>query len=123
MAKLILAIDNESNILEVINMTLYMEGFEVITAADGAMGVALAQERNPQLILLDVTMPGMDGWQALKLLRESQAASQIPIYMLTGMANAADKDRASQEGATGYILKPFDIDKLAETVKAALGGS
>jgi CheY-like chemotaxis protein len=92
----------------------------VIEARDGNEAVALAVEHVPDLILLDVVMPGMDGFSVLETLRDSSGCGDCAIVMLTTAASQQDHQRAEQAGADGYIVKPFEKDELRDTVKAML---
>ncbi len=117
MNKKILIVDDERNIVEIIAFNLKKEGYEVLKASDGVEGVALALSENPDLILLDIMMPRMDGYEACKKIREKKAT---PIIMLTARAEEVDKVLGLELGADDYVTKPFGVRELLARVKANL---
>lgn len=117
MNKKILIVDDERNIVEIIAFNLKKEGYEVLKASDGVEGVSLALSENPDLILLDIMMPRMDGYEACKKIREKKST---PIIMLTARAEEVDKVLGLELGADDYVTKPFGVRELLARVKANL---
>ena len=118
MSKLkILIVDDDPNILQLISLYLTKEGFEVQQAQDGAEGLRLFKAAPPSLMLLDIMLPGMDGWQ---VCREVRKVSNIPIIMLTAKDETFDKVLGLELGADDYIVKPFDMKELVARIKAVL---
>jgi two-component system KDP operon response regulator KdpE len=115
--QLILAIDDEPGILRVIKLDLSDQGFRVLTATNGEEGLRLAEKHRPDLILLDVVLPGMPG---LEVLRELRERSNVPVIMLTAKRAEADKVRGLELGADDYLGKPFSLDELSARVRAVL---
>ena len=116
----ILVVDDDPDILQFVEMNLDMEGFDAQTALSGRIALEEARERPPDLILLDVMMPELDGLTVLRRLRSSPATSSIPVVLLTAKALAEDRVRGLDLGADDYITKPFDIEELMARVKAVL---
>ena len=116
MAK-VLVVDDEASIVNIIAYNLKKEGYEVITAENGEDGLELALSENPDLVLLDIMMPKMDGYEVCRKLREK---SNVPIIMLTARADEVDKVIGLEMGADDYIVKPFDSKELVARVKAVL---
>ena len=106
MDRKILIVDDEKNIVDIIAFNLKKEGYTVITAADGEEGVQKAMEENPDLILLDIMMPKMDGYEVCKKIREKK---NTPIIMLTARAEELDKVLGLELGADDYVTKPFGV--------------
>ncbi len=117
MATRILLIDDDPKITALLERGLAYEGFAVDTAPDGATGIALAHQRQPQLVLLDIMMPGLDGLQVCRQLRQQGEAA---IIMLTARDEVSDKVSALNMGADDYIAKPFAFDELLARIKAVL---
>jgi len=113
----ILVADDERRYARAIKLNLESSGYEVITAANGEAALQLAADEEPDLILLDIRMPGMDGWEACRRIREFTA---VPIIMLTAMAQDKDKVRGLDLGADDYVTKPFSVNELLARVRAAL---
>ena len=109
--------DDEKNICELLRLYLEKEGFEVIIAHDGEKAVDLAKEQSPALVLLDIMMPNMDGWETC---REIRSFSNIPIIMLTAKGETFDKVLGLELGADDYIVKPFDTKEVIARIKAVL---
>jgi DNA-binding response OmpR family regulator len=122
MGRRILAVDDETDVLMILKTALQSEGFEVETAGNGADGLALAKENPPDLILLDVMMPGMSGFDVFQQLKEDDATSQIPVIMLTGMSERKNIQSALAAGIEYYIVKPFEFHDLLTKVNHALTG-
>ena len=116
MSKLkILLVDDDPNIRQLVNLYLEKEGFEVVMADRGDEALKLFRESPPSLILLDVMLPGMDGWQ---VCREVRKTSNIPIIMLTAKDETFDKVLGLELGADDYVVKPFDMKELVARIKA-----
>jgi two-component system KDP operon response regulator KdpE len=113
----ILVIEDEEAVVILLRQRLEQEGFQVLTAGDGVEGLRVLQQEHPNLVLLDVTMPGMSGWEACQRIRE---CSDVPIIMLTGMNAEQDKIRGLHLGADDYVTKPFSLEELTARVHAAL---
>lgn len=120
LAKTVLLIDDDVNLTEIVRLTLKHEGFSVLSASNGKEGLALAAGKKPDLVILDVNMPVMDGWDTLGQIRGLKATQKIPVLMLTTQGLVGDVDRAMQLGATSYIVKPFDMKRFIEKVKSLL---
>jgi diguanylate cyclase (GGDEF)-like protein len=116
----VLVVDDDPDILQFVEMNLDMEGFDTHTAESGRLALEIARERPPDLILLDVMMPELDGLTVLRRLRSSPATASIPVVLLTAKALAEDRVRGLDLGADDYITKPFDIEELLARVKAVL---
>jgi two-component system alkaline phosphatase synthesis response regulator PhoP/two-component system response regulator VicR len=119
MAK-ILAVDDEKHIVRLVQINLQKEGYEVATANTGKEALEVVSEFGPDLIVMDVMMPEMDGFEALKKLKENPATRDIPVIMLTAKAQDADVFRGWQSGADLYLTKPFNPAELLTFVKRLL---
>ena len=117
MERTILVIEDEQNINDILTFSLAKEGYKTLSALDGVTGLEMALSQNPDLILLDVMLPGLDGWEVCKKIRES---SQVPIIMLTAREDEIDKILGLELGADDYITKPYSMRELAARVKANL---
>jgi len=117
MAAKILIVDDETKIVDILNYNLRKEGYETIYANDGETGLSLALSENPDLVLLDIMMPGLDGYEVCKRLRK---VSQVPVIMLTAKAEESDKVLSFELGADDYITKPFGIREMLARVMANL---
>lgn len=115
--KLILIVDDEKPIVDILKFNLKKEGFETIEAYDGQTGLELALTKNPDLILLDVMLPEMDGFS---VCREVRAKSQVPIILLTAREEEVDKVLGLELGADDYITKPYSVRELLARIKANL---
>lgn len=122
MSKLIpiLVIQTEEHIRSILQYDLKLDGFEVYLAQDGPTGLQLAQEKNPELILLDLEMAVIDGLEVLYELKHDKATSHIPVFILTSRITISDIERAFSMGADDYITKPFDPTRLGRILKAKL---
>lgn len=116
-SKTILVVDDEPRIAEAVSMNLELEGCQVSSASDGQEALRKITEELPDLVILDVMMPDMDGFEVLKRIRE---VSNVPVIMLTVKGNEADKVRGLDLGADDYVTKPFSPRELVSRVKAAL---
>jgi two-component system response regulator VicR len=117
MQRLVLVIDDEQPIVDILKFNLEREGYKVIDALDGETGLSLALSRDPDVILLDVMLPGLDGFSVCRKIREKSA---VPILMLTAREEEVDKVLGLELGADDYITKPFSIRELMARVKANL---
>ena len=116
MGKTILIVEDEQNIVDILSFNLSREGYDTLEAYDGLTGLQLALENNPDLILLDLMLPGMGGFEVCRKVRE--AGSSIPIIMLTAREEETDKVLGLELGADDYITKPFSMRELLARVKA-----
>lgn len=116
--KKIVVVDDEQNILDLVGMILEAEGFTVSKALSGTEGIKMAQKEHPDLVLLDIMMPEMDGWVVYRKLKEDSKTKDIPVAMLTVKAQTIDKEMALDViGVEDYITKPFTPDELVERVQ------
>jgi DNA-binding response OmpR family regulator len=115
--KKILIVDDEPGVREAVRTVLSREGYSVLEAADGASGVSLALRERPSLIILDVLMEPMSGWEACRILRQIEELADTPVLMLTGKLEVRDKITAIQVGANDYLPKPFRNDELKRRVE------
>jgi two-component system KDP operon response regulator KdpE len=113
----VLVVDDEPKVARLIRLTLGAEGYEVLQAADGAIGVEMVERERPDLVLLDLMMPRMDGFQACQRIRE---LSDVPIVLLTARGAESDRIRGLDLGADDYVVKPFSPGELAARVRAIL---
>lgn len=113
----ILVVDDEKNICELLRLYLEKEGYEVLLGHDGEQAVQQVREHSPALVLLDIMMPKMDGWEAC---REIRAFSKVPIIMLTAKGETFDKVMGLELGADDYVVKPFDTKEVVARIKAVL---
>lgn len=119
----ILVCDDERHIVRLIQVNLERQGYNVVTAYDGKEGLEKAQAEKPDLMVLDVMMPYMDGFEVLKALRREQATEALPVIMLTAKAQDKDVFEGYHYGADMYLTKPFNPMELVTFVKRILGGS
>ncbi len=118
MKKKILVVDDEEDILHFLELVLGEKGYQVITASGGHEALTRAQIEHPDLVLLDIMMPKMDGWEVLKLLRVDAATADIPVAMLSARTEAKDRVQGLQEGAIDYICKPFSLQELIGKIES-----
>lgn len=118
MPRTVLVIDDEPDLLKLVEYNLGKDGWLVLTARDGEAGLATARQQAPQVVLLDVMMPGLDGWEVLKRLRADAKTASIPVLMLTAKGQEADRVLGLELGADDYIVKPFSVRELAARIKA-----
>lgn len=119
MAKILVVEDNADN-LDVIRFLLLQRGHQVLTAFSGVEGLSAALDSQPDLILLDLAMPNMDGWHATRALRRDPATQHIPILVVTARAQPEDRRRAYEAGVDDYITKPIDVDAFFAAVASLL---
>lgn len=117
MSQKVLVVEDDSNIAELLRLYLQKDGFEVSHAADGGKAVEMAKEIQPDLVLLDIMLPVMDGWQVCRELRKTM---KMPIIMLTAKGETEDKVSGLEMGADDYIVKPFEVKELLARVHAVL---
>lgn len=115
--RLVLAVDDSMTVRRVVTTTLEKQGYRVVTAVDGMEALAILNREVPHLILLDITMPRMDGYQVCRTVKQNPYTRDIPVLMLSGNDGFFDKMKGKLAGATGYITKPFESDKLIATVQ------
>jgi DNA-binding response OmpR family regulator len=113
----VMVVDDDREIVEMTRMILEDGGYEVIPAVSGEEAIREAAERHPSLILLDINMPGMDGWETLKILKIDEATRQIPVAMFSIKPEVRDKLQGLKQGAFDYITKPFSYDEILERVR------
>ncbi|MCA9798517.1 MAG: response regulator transcription factor [Cyanobacteria bacterium HKST-UBA04] len=116
----IVAVDDDPSILELVKVNLEIQGHEVVTAPDGEKGYALVQQHHPQLVVLDVMMPGTDGYTVCQRIRKNDAIKETPVLMLTALGVVDDKVKGFDAGADDYLVKPFEIPELMVRVRALL---
>jgi DNA-binding response OmpR family regulator len=116
----VLVIDDEAPIRLLCRVNLEAEGMEVLEAADGPTGLQAARDERPDVVLLDVMMPGLDGWQVAQRLLEDEETSEIPIIFLTARAEFSDRARGLDIGGVDYVTKPFNPIDLAPLVRDLL---
>ena len=117
MSQIVLVVEDDINIAELLRLYLQKDGFEVSHAADGGKAVEMAREIQPDLVLLDIMLPVMDGWQVCRELRKTM---KMPIIMLTAKGETEDKVSGLEMGADDYIVKPFEVKELLARVHAVL---
>ena len=117
----ILVIEDELNIQKLAKVNLSASGYQVLVATDGEEGLGLAQMEYPDLILLDLMMPGMSGWDVLIALKADQKLQKTPVIIMTASLREGEKDKARSLGAAGYLMKPYSADELLRQVKQVLG--
>ena len=118
MAEKILVVDDEQEIRILLDHFLKDQGYEVVLASDGNQALKLAAEENPQVIILDIKMPGLDGLEVCKLLKDKEQTRLIPIIVITGFED--NKIEALNRGADDFVNKPFDMAEIAIRIKSAL---
>ena len=118
--RILLIEDNEDNRI-IYRLTLQHFGYEVSEAVDGESGIRIATETLPDLVLMDVSIPGIDGWEATKILKAGERTMRIPIVALTAHALASDRERAKEVGCDGYLAKPVEPRRVVEEIQRLLG--
>jgi DNA-binding response OmpR family regulator len=119
--KKILVVDDEQDVVDVLRLVLGKNGYEVLTATSGMDGLTQAQCALPDLILLDIMMHQVDGWEVLKLLKLDERTGGIPVVILSARVEPKDKIRGLQEGAIDYVTKPFAVREILEKIESLLG--
>lgn len=120
--KKVLIVDDEPDIVESIKFSLELEGMECIVAYDGEEALGKAKSEKPDLILLDIMLPKMNGYKVCRLLKFDEVYRKIPIIMLTARAQETDRKTGHETGADEYLTKPFDMDELITLAKRYIGG-
>jgi CheY-like chemotaxis protein len=118
-AKILLVEDNELN-RDMLSRRLTRHGHQVVLAIDGAQGVALGRSESPELILLDMSLPVLDGWQAARQFKATPETGRIPIIALTAHAMTGDRDKAIEAGCDDYDTKPIELPRLLKKIEALL---
>ena len=119
----VLVIDDEPHIVKVIRKQLEIAGFEVSAAGDGSEGLAAVRAWRPDLVILDILLPGMDGYAVCEALKRDPALRQIPVLMLTAKALPAEQVEGFRRGADGYLTKPFQLEELLGEIRRLLAKS
>ena len=119
MARILLVEDQEMN-RDMLSRRLKKRGYEVSIAVDGAEGVDKARSESPDLILMDMSLPVMDGWEATRTLKSDDATRAIPVVALTAHAMSTDREKAMEAGCDAYETKPVELSRLLETMKKLL---
>ena len=120
--KKILFIEDESALQRAITQVLQEEGYQVLSALNGELGIATAQKELPDLILLDIVLPKKDGFQVLEELKSSASTKDIPIIILSNLEANEDVEKAIERGATTYLIKTnYELDEVVEKIKQTLG--
>lgn len=116
----VMVVDDEPDLVRLVEFILHKEGFEVVACSDGRSALALLEGEKPDLIILDIMMPLMDGMEVLRQIRSHRATSRVPVIMLTAKTASVTVDEARQLWVSDYVMKPFDPEKLIVKVKKAL---
>lgn len=120
--KTILFIEDESMLQKTFQDLLTQEGYSILSALDGEIGFSMAKEKKPDLILLDLILPRMDGFEVLKALKEDEVTKGIPVIVLTNLESVQDIERALELGATTYLVKAnYTLDEVLEKIRQIIG--
>jgi CheY-like chemotaxis protein len=119
MPKILLVEDNEMN-RDMLSRRLQRRGYEVVIAVDGEQGVAMARAESPALVLMDMSLPGLDGWEATRQLKADAASRAIPVIALTAHAMSGDREKALEAGCDDFDTKPIELDRLLGKIEALL---
>ncbi|MCU0651882.1 MAG: response regulator [Candidatus Omnitrophica bacterium] len=119
--KRILLVDDEKDLVEMVKMRLEASGYEIIPAYDGQEGLEKARKEIPDLIILDIMLPKMDGYKVCRLLKFDEKYKKIPIIMFSARAQESDQSTGKEVGADGYIVKPFEPVALVNKIQEFLG--
>jgi len=122
MAKILIVEDNEMN-RDMLSRRLARRGYTIVTAVDGEQGLVAAEAERPDLILMDMSLPLMDGWEATRRLKGENATQAIPVIGLTAHAMTGDRDKAMAAGCDDYDTNPVELPRLLEKIEALLGRS
>ena len=120
MPKILLVEDNELN-RDMLSRRLARNGFEIVIAIDGQQGVTMASEQKPDLILMDLSLPVIDGWEATRRIKADPATSAIPVIALTAHALVEDREKAMAAGCDDFDTKPVELPRLIEKIRSFLG--
>lgn len=121
--KIVLVIDDVKTVLQLIRFSLTDHPVDVVTALDGATGLELAREISPDLLLLDLALPGMDGWEVLEELRADPVTADVPVVIVTAHGDSDTAARAREAGTIGFISKPFRPAELRRVIEGLFGDS
>lgn len=119
MAKILLVEDNEMN-RDMLSRRLTRRGYEVVIAEDGELGVELSTSASPDVILMDMSLPKIDGWEATRMVKSNPATAPIPVIALTAHAMAGDREQALAAGCDDYDTKPIELDRLLGKIEGQL---
>ncbi len=119
MSKILIVEDNELN-LDMLSRRLARKGYQVIHARDGVQGLAMVRAERPDLVLMDMSLPEMDGWETTRRLREDEAVGRVPVIALTAHAMQGDREKALAVGCNDYDTKPVEFDRLLGKISALL---
>ena len=120
MAKILLVEDNEMN-RDMLSRRLMRKGYEIVMATDGEEGIAMASSESPDLILMDMSLPVIDGWEATRRLKSDERTAGVPIIALTAHAMSDDRQKALEAGCNDYDTKPVELPRLLGKIEALLG--
>ena len=120
MTKILLVEDNEMN-RDMLSRRLQKQGYEIVIAVDGEEGIAKAQSETPALILMDMSLPGIDGWEATRRLKAAPRTQNIPVIALTAHAMSDDREKALAAGCNDFDTKPIELPRLLSKIQALLG--
>ena len=119
MPKILLVEDNEMN-RDMLSRRLQRRGYEVVIAVDGEQGVAMARTQSPALVLMDMSLPALDGWEATRRIKADPATATIPVIALTAHAMSGDREKALEAGCDDFDTKPIELDRLLGKIEALL---
>ena len=122
MAKILLVEDNEMN-RDMLSRRLIRRGYEVAIAVDGDQGLTMAQSEKPDLVLMDMSLPVIDGWEATRRIKSSEETRHLPVIGLTAHAMAGDREKALEAGCDDYDTKPIELERLIGKIEALLPGA
>jgi len=122
MPKILLVEDNEMN-RDMLSRRLARRGYEVVVAVDGEAGVRMAQSEAPAIILMDMSLPGLDGWDATRQIKADPATRSVPVIALTAHAMSGDREKSLAAGCDDFDTKPVDFERLLGKIQALLGGA
>lgn len=120
MARILLVEDNEMN-RDMLSRRLERRGFQIVMALDGRQGVEMAASESPDLILMDMSLPVLDGWEATRRIKSDERTKSIPIIALTAHAMSGDREKALEAGCDDYDIKPIELPRLLAKIDALLG--
>lgn len=116
----VLVVEDEGDVAEILSYSLRREGFKVLTASEAAEGLAVVQSERPDIVLLDVMMPGITGWEMLERMRGDEGTRRIPVIMVTVLEEPRFLEKAAEYDAAGYIQKPFRPEEVLRTIRSVL---
>ena len=121
MSALVLVVDDEAPIRDLCRVSLELRGFEVDEAVDGEDALDRLRARRPDVVLLDVMMPKLDGWGTLAAIADDAGLRDVPVVLMTALSDEADRKRAELAGVASFVAKPFDPQELVEAIRACTG--